>query len=149
MEGAGRALGLLACFRLLEHGACQRGIVRAIRRTRKAFLQRAIVLQNGSSQCGQSRPAAFGAAGRGFDQGFSPAAVHGIDQQPRAAVAHVHRARCAGNGACAVDRIEQVGLAGAHGNLVATVELDLQFEALHWRQVIGAVGGVATCFGGN
>lgn len=115
----------------------------------QAFLQRPVVVQNGNAQCSQPGSAAFCAAGRGLDQRFAPAAIHGIDQQPRAAVAHVHGARGAGNGAFAVNRIKQVGLAGTHRDLVAAVELDLQFEALHRRQVIGAAGRVATCFGGN
>lgn len=63
-----------------------------------------------------------------LDQRLREAAVHRVDQQPRAAVAHAHRAAGGRNRPGAPDRLEQVGLARAHGDLVAAVELELELE---------------------
>src|SRR5690349_10308582 len=95
------------------------------------LLQRAVAFGDGAAERSQAGAAALGAAATGFDQRATKTAVHHIDQQPRAPVAHVHLARGRGDRPRPLDGIEKVGLAGSHRDLLPAHELDLELEHSH------------------
>lgn len=86
------------------------------------------------------RSATAGIARIGFDQRLGPAPVHHFYQQPRPPIAHPKRPARGGDRAFSAYRLEQVGLARSHRDLVATVELNLDLERERGRHaaIIGS-----------
>ncbi|VWX54465.1 hypothetical protein NOVOSPHI9U_630014 [Novosphingobium sp. 9U] len=118
----GACLGFLAQFRVQVSQQI------AVRSAVERGLKRSISVEHTPTSRRQPCAAALGAARRRLDQRLSPAAVHGVHQQPGAAVTHVHGAGGAGDRSLRGNGVEQVGLAGTHRDLVAAKQLDLELQ---------------------
>jgi len=68
------------------------------------------------------------AAGGGCHQRRAEVAIHGIDQQPGAAVAHAHGPRRRGDRAATVDVLKQVHLAGPQRDFTITHYTGADFQ---------------------
>jgi len=72
--------------------------------------------------------AATASAGGGFHQRRAEIAVHGIDQQPGAAVAHAHGPRRRGNRAATVDVLKQIHLARPQRDFTVAHDTGADFQ---------------------
>src|SRR5207249_529272 len=113
---------------------------------RGEFLYLTITLQRLRAHRGELRSATALSTRLGVDHGLLEASIHGVDEEPGAAVRHAQSARRGGDRAGSRDRFEKIDLPRTYRDILASGDAQPELRArLHHR---GDYCRSVSCFGG-